>query len=146
MISTSALQRITMTRVISKFYKSCLRNISKSSTDSTVQTDVKTMKNEMPIKIQNPYVKEKRKCILCRLNIEPDYKNVRLLSQFQSQHTGRIYESHITGLCKYKQKKLEEEINKARSAGLMGFWTKEPKYVRDPQLFDPNRSFRPHKY
>jgi len=54
---------------------------------------------------------------LCRLNIEPDYKNVRLLSQFQSQHTGRIYESHITGLCQYKQKKLEEEINKARSAG-----------------------------
>ncbi|KYM83755.1 hypothetical protein ALC53_05802 [Atta colombica] len=29
---------------------------------------------------------------------------------------------------------------------LMGYWTKEPEYVKDPKLFDPNRPFRPHKY
>ena len=77
-------------------------------------------------------------CILCKLNINPDYKNVRLLSQFQSRHTGRIYEKHITGLCDYKQKKVEQEINKAQQCGLMGYMTKDPKFVNDPMLFDPN--------
>jgi len=69
------------------------------------------------VTIENPYVKEKQQCILCRLGIEPDYKNVRLLSQFQSQYTGRIYGRHITGLCKHKQMRLEQEIAKAQSSG-----------------------------
>ncbi|KYQ55386.1 28S ribosomal protein S18c, mitochondrial, partial [Trachymyrmex zeteki] len=99
-----------------------------------------------PIQIRNPYVKEKQECILCRLGIEPDYKNVRLLSQFQSRYTGRIYGRHITGLCKHKQMRLEQEITKAQSAGLMGHWTKELEYVKDPKLFDPNHPFRSHKY
>jgi len=68
--------------------------------------------------MENVYVKEKRQCILCRLNIEPDYKNVRFLSQFQSRHTGRIYGRHITGLCKHKQIRVEQEILKAQNAGL----------------------------
>jgi len=67
--------------------------------------------------MENVYVKEKRQCILCKLNIEPDYKNVRFLSQFQSRYTGRIYERHITGLCKHKQTRVEEEIRKAQHAG-----------------------------
>lgn len=71
-----------------------------------------------PIDIKNPYVKEKQQCILCKLGIEPDYKNVRLLSQFQSPYTGRIYGKHITGLCKHKQMRLEQEILKAQSAGV----------------------------
>lgn len=62
-------------------------------------------------------MKERRQCILCRLGIEPDYKNVRLLSQFQSRYTGRIYDKHITGLCEHKQKRVEEEILKAQNAG-----------------------------
>lgn len=116
-------------------------------------------------------------CILCKLNINPDYKNVRLLSQFQSRHTGRIYEKHITGLCESKQKKVEQEIYKAQQCGnnifscfnvilnifysnlwylivfnyffvlgLMGYMTKDPKFVNDPMLFDPNFPFKPHKY
>ncbi|CAL1679454.1 unnamed protein product [Lasius platythorax] len=145
MISISALQRIAMTRIASKFYGSCLRTISKSSADNSVEINV-AVEDDLPIKIRNPFVKEKHQCILCRLNIEPDYKNVRLLSQFQSQYTGRIYGRHITGLCQHKQKRLEEEITKAQSAGLMGYWTKEVKYVKDPQLFDPNNPFRPHKF
>lgn len=71
-----------------------------------------------PIQLENPYVREKRQCILCRLNIEPDYKNVRLLSQFQSRYTGKIYEKHITGLCEHKQKRVEQEIRKAQIAGV----------------------------
>lgn len=74
-----------------------------------------------PISIENPYKKKQQLCILCKLNIEPDYKNVRLLSQFQSRHTGRIYEKHITGLCEYKQKKVEQEIIKAQHAGNISY-------------------------
>lgn len=101
---------------------------------------------DMPISIENPYKKKQQLCILCELNIEPDYKNVRLLSQFQSRYTGRIYEKHITGLCEYKQKKVEQEIIKAQHAGLMGYMTKDPKFYHDPMLFDPNFPFKPHKY
>lgn len=57
-------------------------------------------------------------CILCKFKIEPDYKNVRLLSQFQSRHTGRVYGKHITGLCSYKQTQVEQEIIKAQNSGL----------------------------
>lgn len=70
-----------------------------------------------PVAIENPYKEKRKLCILCKLNIEPDYKNVRLLSQFQSRYTGRIYEKHITGLCERKQKKVEQEIRKAQKAG-----------------------------
>ncbi|KAF7404888.1 hypothetical protein HZH66_003794 [Vespula vulgaris] len=111
------------------------------------------MKNEeflteedMPDLDTNPYKKEKQQCLLCRLNIQPDFKNVRLLSQFQSRYTGRIYGRHITGLCKNKQEKVEREILKAQNAGLMGYFTKDLRYINDPPLFDPNRPLRPHKY
>ncbi|KAI4502133.1 hypothetical protein M0802_002815 [Mischocyttarus mexicanus] len=101
---------------------------------------------DMPDLDVNPYEKEKQQCLLCRLNLEPNYKNVRLLSQFQSRYTGRIYGRHITGLCKHKQERVENEILKAQNAGFMGYFTKDPRYVNDPPLFDPNRPLRPHKY
>lgn len=105
-----------------------------------------TEQKDMPINIENPFQKERRLCILCKLNIDPDYKNVRLLSQFQSRYTGRIYGKHITGLCEHKQKRVEEEIKKAQSSGLMAYMTKDPNYVNDPMLFNPDMPFRPHKY
>ncbi|XP_076758480.1 mitochondrial ribosomal protein S18C [Xylocopa sonorina] len=102
--------------------------------------------SDMPINIENPFKKERKLCILCKLNINPDYKNVRLLSQFQSRHTGRIYGKHITGLCEHKHNKVVQEIKKAQVAGLMGYMTKDPQFVNDPQLFNPDFPFRPHKY
>lgn len=102
--------------------------------------------NDEPISMENPFQKETTKCILCKHNIEPSYKNVRLLSQFQSPYTGRIFGRHITGLCKNKQEKVEREIAKAQAVGFMGFVTKEPRYLKDPPLFDPERPIRPHKY
>ncbi|XP_060824683.1 small ribosomal subunit protein bS18m [Bombus pascuorum] len=119
---------------------------SKSSEACALNELNNSIDSDKPIDIKNPYEKERRLCILCKLNINPDYKNVRLLSQFQSRHTGRIYEKHITGLCDYKQKKVEQEINKAQQCGLMGYMTKDPKFVNDPMLFDPNFPFKPHKY
>ncbi|XP_033215517.1 28S ribosomal protein S18c, mitochondrial [Belonocnema kinseyi] len=102
---------------------------------------------DAPIELEkNPFEKKKEKCILCKYNIEPDYKNVRLLSQFQSRYTGRIYGSNITGLCQLKQNKVENEIRKAQACGFMPFMTKIIEYVHDPKLFDPEHPFRPHKY
>lgn len=68
--------------------------------------------------MENPFITKKRQCILCQYNITPDYKNVKLLSQFVSSHTGRIYGRHVTGLCKDQQERLEREILKSRSAGM----------------------------
>lgn len=80
------------------------------------------------------------------MSITPNYKNVRLLSQFQSPHTGRIYGRHITGLCKSKQEQVEKEIMKAQVAGFMPYYLKSPEFLADPKLFDPERPLRPHKY
>ncbi|XP_032674705.1 28S ribosomal protein S18c, mitochondrial [Odontomachus brunneus] len=142
MISATILERISRAFVAGK---SCFRTISKSFVDSSVESKV-AVQDDMPIQMENPYFKEKRQCILCKWNIEPDYKNVRLLSQFQSRYTGRIYEKHITGLCEYKHKRIMEEIRKAQRVGLMGYMTKEPKYTKDPSLFDPNHPFKPHQF
>jgi ribosomal protein S18 len=67
--------------------------------------------------MQNPFEREKIQCILCRYKIVPDYKNVKLLSQFVSPYTGRIYGRHITRLCAAQQARLEKEILKSQSAG-----------------------------
>jgi ribosomal protein S18 len=102
--------------------------------------------NDEPVQMENPFKKEKVKCILCKYNIEPNYKNVQLLSQFQSPYTGRIYGRHITGLCKKMQEKVEKQIAIAQEIAFMGFMTKEPKFLKDEKLFDPERPIRPHKY
>ncbi|XP_043479502.1 28S ribosomal protein S18c, mitochondrial [Leptopilina heterotoma] len=103
--------------------------------------------DDFPIELdENPYQKDKIQCILCKHSIEPDYKNVRLLSQFQSRYTGRIYGRHITGLCAKRQKQVENEIAKAQSMGLMPYTMKLIDYVNDPQLFDPDHPTRPHSH
>lgn len=94
----------------------------------------------------NPFQKEKQQCILCKLKITPNYKNVKLLSQFQSPYTGRIYGRHITGLCEQKQQGVEKEIMKAQNAGLMGYYLKQPSFARDPKLFDSDNPIRPHRF
>ncbi|CAH0555928.1 unnamed protein product [Brassicogethes aeneus] len=96
--------------------------------------------------MENPFEKEKKSCILCKNNIIPDYKNVKLISQFQSPYTGRIYGKHITGLCSTQQKLVEAEIVKAQTAGLMATYLKEPCYLGDPKLFNVDKPFRPHRF
>ena len=122
------------------------RNKSVEACAPQEQTTEVPSDTDLPTLSENPYQKERRLCILCKLKIEPDYKNVRLLSQFQSTYTGKVYSKHITGLCEHKQKRVEQEILKAQNAGLMGYMTKDPKFVRDPKLFDPNFPFKPHPY
>ncbi|XP_076630507.1 mitochondrial ribosomal protein S18C [Colletes latitarsis] len=122
------------------------RNKSTEAFTSNEQTANVTPDTDLPTISENPFKKKPKICILCKFKIEPDFKNVRLLSQFQSRYTGRIYGKHITGLCDYKQKRVEQEIVKAQNAGLMGYMTKDPKYVYDPKLFDPYFPFKPHPY
>ncbi|KAH8334708.1 hypothetical protein KR074_004599, partial [Drosophila pseudoananassae] len=102
--------------------------------------------SDLPIDITNPYEKEPQKCILCKHNIAPHYKNVKLLSQFQSPYTGRIYGRHITGLCKNKQEQVEQAILRAQQCLLMPGYHKDLDFLQDPKLFDPERPVRPHKY
>ncbi|XP_026754302.1 28S ribosomal protein S18c, mitochondrial [Galleria mellonella] len=101
---------------------------------------------DAPVEIENPFKKERRECILCKLNITPDYKNYRLLSQFQSPYTGRIYGRHITGLCKSKQEKVETEIKKAQNCGYMPYYYKDKAFLKDPKLFDPENPIRSHRF
>lgn len=99
-----------------------------------------------PIDMPNPFEKERRICILCKHNIVPEYKNVKLLSQFQSPYTGRIYGRHITGLCKQKQEQVEKAIIRAQNCAMMPTYHKGMDFMEDPRLFDPEKPLRPHKY
>ncbi|CAD5216618.1 unnamed protein product [Bursaphelenchus xylophilus] len=94
----------------------------------------------------NPYEKDKEQCILCREKVKLDYKNARLLQQFISSFSGRVYEQHVTGLCDKQYKTLLRTIEISRKAGYMPVFTKDPKYLRDPKLFDPMRPIRPHSF
>nr|CAD2188330.1 unnamed protein product [Meloidogyne enterolobii] len=87
-----------------------------------------------------------RKCLLCDLGIKLDYKNARLLQQFISSFSGRVYDRHITGLCSKQHDALIKTIRMSRYAGYMPPLTKEPKYLKDPKLFDPLKPIRPHSY
>nr|CAG4650686.1 EOG090X0N7H [Sida crystallina] len=94
----------------------------------------------------NPYEKEKRQCILCKYNITVDYKNPRLLSQFVSSFTGKLYDRNITGLCKKQHEALTTEITKSQTAGYMPVMIKKVQYFKDPKICDPNRPVRPHRF
>ncbi|CEF64184.1 28S ribosomal protein S18c, mitochondrial [Strongyloides ratti] len=95
---------------------------------------------------KNPYAKEKKKCILCEHNIELDYKNARLLQQFVSSFSGRVYDKHVTGLCDHQHKRLIEMITISRRAGYMPIFVKDPRYLKDPKLFNAFKPIRSHSY
>ncbi|KAI4462065.1 30s ribosomal protein s18 [Holotrichia oblita] len=132
-----------MKHLFRNFIASLRRSTAILSTKYTTGGN-KIVDNDPIVDIENPFEKEKPQCILCKTKIVPNYKNVQLLSQFQSPYTGRIYGRHITGLCKYQQEKVEKEIVKAQSADLMATYLKDPQFFKDPKLFDPEKPLRPH--
>lgn len=89
--------------------------------------------------VKDPYAKPIRKCVLCRGKEEValDYKNTRLLSQFLSPNTGRIYGRHITGLCVPMQKRISQLIVRAQKFCFLPRNRFETAYLADPRLSEP---------
>ncbi|XP_014255626.1 28S ribosomal protein S18c, mitochondrial [Cimex lectularius] len=134
------LALVTTSRIFARrqfVTSSQLLNDSASRNDSS---------DDMPVEMPNPFQKEKQVCILCKMKIDPDFKNVKLLSQFVSPFTGRLYGRHITGLCKLKQEAVAREINKAQQACLMPYWNKQPEFVDDPKLYNSEKPIRMHRF
>ncbi|XP_048876235.1 28S ribosomal protein S18c, mitochondrial isoform X2 [Brienomyrus brachyistius] len=88
--------------------------------------------DKQPITMENPYKEPPKGCILC--NVTVDHKNVQLLSQFVSPHTGCIYGRHITGLCGRKQREVSKAIKKAHHMGFMSVTLKDPSFMKDPNI------------
>lgn len=99
-----------------------------------------------PTHMKNPFTREKKECILCRLKITANYKNPRLLSQFQSKYTGRIYGRNITGLCRRKHREVEKAMSKSQACGFMPVYHKAPEFLEDHDLYNPDKPKRPHPY
>ncbi|XP_047539699.1 28S ribosomal protein S18c, mitochondrial [Vanessa atalanta] len=134
------LKSFILRNVFLTTHRAIVSTIRPSSNAPLVEDD------DAPVDIENPFKKEQVQCILCKLNIVPDYKNYRLLSQFQSPYTGRIYGRHITGLCKTKQTLVEAEIRKAQNCGYMPYYYKDKTFLKDPKLFDPENPIRSHRF
>uniref|UniRef100_A0A8C6UVW8 Small ribosomal subunit protein bS18m n=1 Tax=Neogobius melanostomus TaxID=47308 RepID=A0A8C6UVW8_9GOBI len=98
----------------------------RSTSSSVIQ------QKDMLVNMENPYKEPQKGCILC--NVDVDYKNMQLLSQFISPQTGRIYGRHLTGLCSRKQKEISKAIKKAQSMGFMPVTHKHPQFMQDPNI------------
>ncbi|XP_044189125.1 28S ribosomal protein S18c, mitochondrial-like [Thunnus albacares] len=103
-----------------------------TSLRSLTSSNVEQQKDDMLVKIENPYKEPQKGCILCSVTV--DFKSIQLLSQFISPHTGRIYGRHITGLCGRKQKEVSKAIKKAQSMGFMSVTHKHPQFMKDPNI------------
>ncbi|XP_042250888.1 28S ribosomal protein S18c, mitochondrial-like [Thunnus maccoyii] len=103
-----------------------------ASLRSLTSSNVEQQKDDVLVKIENPYIEAQKGCILCSVTV--DFKNIQLLSQFISPHTGRIYGRHITGLCGRKQKEVSKAIKKAQSMGFMSVTHKHPQFMKDPNI------------
>lgn len=123
----------------SAFYRVQYRHIQDSSKKAEIAA-------KQILNLPSPFEKERAKCLLCQHKIQVDYKNPRLLSQFVSPLTGEIYDKHITGLCEMQQILVQREIRKSRTAKFMPHLYKNPKYMKDPPLFNPSRPQRPNPH
>ncbi|XP_012716049.3 28S ribosomal protein S18c, mitochondrial [Fundulus heteroclitus] len=106
--------------------------LHRSSTHRSLTSAAALQKDDAPMKAETPSKEPRRGCVLCSVTV--DFKNVQLLSQFISPHTGRIYGRHITGLCGRKQKEISKAIKKAHSLGFMPVTHKHPQFMTDPRI------------
>ncbi|GAU93644.1 hypothetical protein RvY_05551 [Ramazzottius varieornatus] len=105
---------------------------------NNVENLLQSMQGDLPMRnMPNPYKKPRQKCILCKYDVEVDYKNPRLLSQFVSRFTGKLYDRQTTGLCRYRAEQVVQAIKMSQRAGFMPYVYTEPIYYNDPKLFDP---------
>ncbi len=62
-------------------------------------------------------------CYFCKKKIEPDYKEVAVLSRFVSER-GKILGRSRTSLCQKHQRRVNKAIKQARHLALMPFMVK----------------------
>lgn len=107
---------------------------------------------DLPQDIEDPYASKPSMCILCPRRYAPgqaptpSYLNPKLLSQFTSPHTGKIYDPHITGLCSDMHEKVKKEVLRSQDAGFMSTKVRCIDYLQDPQLFNSSKPVKPNPY
>lgn len=142
-VSQSAFNRVQF-RTFRNFYKKFIDE--ELNTLPSVNPLAKCEGGEPLKDVLNPFAREKPQCVACKYKLDLNYKNTRLLSQFISSFSGRLFEKHQTGLCEFQQNRLRSAIFFARKSALMPVLCKEPKYLKDPRLFDPMKPSRPNPY
>lgn len=65
-------------------------------------------------------IKEKNGCFFCQKDLEPNYKEPKILQRF-IRDTGKINNRKFTGCCAKHQRRLAREIKKARFLALLPF-------------------------
>lgn len=70
-----------------------MNRVSSSSSAATARGHYTVEDDDGVVQMQkDPYCKPARQCFLCAKKIELDYKNARLLQQFVSTFSGRVYD------------------------------------------------------
>ncbi len=59
-------------------------------------------------------------CPFCRQSFEPDYKETNTLTRYLSER-GKLLSQARTGLCSKHQRRITQEIKKARHVALLPF-------------------------
>jgi small subunit ribosomal protein S18 len=65
-------------------------------------------------------VKFKKDCVFCKNDLDIDYKNIELLSRYVSSR-GRILSRRISGNCAKHQRKVAQEVKRARFLNLVPY-------------------------
>jgi len=73
-----------------------------------------------PKKIVHVKTKFKKDCAFCKNNLDIDYKNIELLTRYVSSR-GKILSRRISGNCAKHQRKVSQEIKRARFLNLLPY-------------------------
>jgi len=65
-------------------------------------------------------IKFKKDCVFCKNDVEIDYKNIELLNRYVSSR-GKILSRRISGNCAKHQRKVAQEIKRARFLNLLPY-------------------------
>ena len=77
----------------------------------------KNLKRE---KVVKRVVRVKKDCVFCKNELDIDYKNIELLGKYVSAR-GRIASRRISGNCAKHQRKVAQEIKRARYMNLLPY-------------------------
>lgn len=105
--------------------------VSKDTQTATEKTEAKDKTEEssaprgkkkmQPRLLGRPYFQRRKTCPFTGPKaLDIDYKDMRLLNRFTTEH-GKIIPSHITGACYKKQRELATAIKRARILALLPF-------------------------